>query len=102
MRVSRTLLAFAALLLVTACSTDSPDVFRPAPELVRPAATPERGLGWSGSGNYVGIDSTFTASFAADGGIGMIGSGNASALDTTSTTNSTTERGGIGMSGSGN
>ena len=76
MRVSRTLLALAALLLVTACSADSP-------ELVAPT-------------------STSASTTIADGGIGMSGSGNAVAPDTTSTTNSTTERGGIGMIGSGN
>lgn len=76
MRVSYTSLAVAALLFVTACGTNSP-------QLVAPNTT---------SANTV----------AGDGGAGLIGSGNAIATDTTATTNSTAERGGLGLMGSGN
>lgn len=78
MRVSRTLLAFAALLftLVAACGPSSQ-------EIVAPGAT---------SAN----------SDVTEGGTGQMGSGNAVAPDSTPPSNSTTERGGIGLLGSGN
>jgi uncharacterized membrane protein len=74
MRVSRTLLAFAALLLVTACSAQHAEV-------VLPGDTPTHDSGtWIGSGNYVGPDSTSGSGGAAPGGSTYsgtwIGSGN--------------------------
>jgi len=63
MRISRTTLALAALLLVAACGT--------SPEIVAPESTLKSGT-WIGSGNYI-ADSTYTAE---RGGLGMSGSGN--------------------------
>lgn len=76
MRVSRTLLALVALLLITACDTASPEIVTPDNTLATPSAFGERGLGWSGSGNAVGVDSTSTQSATSEGGTGQMGSGN--------------------------
>lgn len=75
MRVSRTPLALAALLLVAACGTgvDSPV----APESMQAPAAGQGSTGVIGAGSFVPGDSTFTAaSHAEDGGIGLLGSGN--------------------------
>ena len=77
MRVSYTSLAVAALLFLTACGTNSPDIVAPG----------------NASANTVAGDG---------GGAGLIGSGNAIAQDTTGANNLAAERGGIGLLGSGN
>ncbi len=53
MRVSRTPLAFAALLLVAACGTNSP-------EIVAPSGDPRLSGTWIGSGNNIAPDSAGT------------------------------------------
>lgn len=50
MRVSYTHLAFAAVLLVAACGTDSPEIVAPSGD-PRPSGT------WIGTGNYIAPDS---------------------------------------------
>lgn len=95
MRISRTLPAFAALLLVTACSTDSAEILTPVAE------NSAKSGGWIGSGNYTAGDSTSTPSATAERGLGWSGSGNYVASDSTSTPSSTTTSG-IGQFGSGN
>lgn len=75
MRVSYTPLAFAALLLVTACSADSPEIVAPTSTSANTTIT-TGGIGWSGSGNSIAGDSTGTAASTAERGIGWSGSGN--------------------------
>ena len=109
MRVSRTLLALAALLLVAACGTSS-EIVAPESTLnsgtwIRSGNYVEEGPGQIGSGNAVatapgqgGTGQMGSGNFVASSyGIGQIGSGNAVADST-----STTERGGAGLLGSGN
>jgi hypothetical protein len=71
MRVSRTLIALAALLFATACTAGSPDVLTPE--------SASASAGTLGPAPVTNGDSTTTANDApADerGGVGMIGSGN--------------------------
>ena len=68
MRVSRTLLALAPLLFVTACGPNSPELVAPASE------NPTKSGTWIGSGTSAN-DSTFTGP-VAERGIGWSGSGN--------------------------
>lgn len=71
MRVSRTPLALAALLFVTACG-GSAELLAPDGTSASTATNEERGgLGMMGSGNAVAADTTF----AVDG-VGQFGSGN--------------------------
>lgn len=74
MRVSHTLLALAALLLITACSA-SPEILAPDHIPVASAVT-GGGPGQIGSGDAVASDSASTRNSAPAGGIGQIGSGN--------------------------
>jgi hypothetical protein len=67
MRVSRTPLAFAAVLLVAACGTSSP-------QIVAPESTSKDGVGQFGSGNAIAADTT--SSPTAERGVGQFGSGN--------------------------
>jgi len=93
MRVSHTSLAVAAVLFVTACGTNSPEIVAPVNGSVNIATDPSKdGTGQMGSGNFIS---------PAGEGIGQIGSGNAIATDSTSTPSST-PAGGIGQIGSGN
>lgn len=94
MRVSRTLLAFAALLLATACNPTSPDPVAPGATSVSSSVAGEGGIGQIGSGNA-------TVSGTSQDGPGQIGSGNSIAADSTITPSSTAERG-VGQFGSGN
>jgi hypothetical protein len=75
MRVSRTLPALVALLLVTACDA-SPEVLAPSTSSTSTAVSGDRGPGQIGSGNAVASDSTSTPAAAPAGGIGQFGSGN--------------------------
>lgn len=97
MRISRTLLALAALLLATACSAQHA-------EIVVPDSTPAHDSGtWIGSGNTVASDTTAPPVSAAErGGAGLIGSGNSVAPDTTQPASAGADRGGLGLMGSGN
>ena len=69
MRVSRTPLAFAAVLLVAACGTSSP-------QIVAPESPNKDGIGQFGSGNAIASDTTSTPGSTTERGIGQFGSGN--------------------------
>jgi hypothetical protein len=94
MRVSRTLLAFVALLLFTACNPTSPDPVAAGGTSGSKSVAGDGGIGQIGSGNA-------TTNAAGQDGPGQIGSGNGVSPDSTFTPSSTPQ-GGIGQIGSGN